>query len=800
AGLYESMGEYDKALPLYLEAKENTEKALGKSHPEYGTCLNNLAFLYYIMGDYDKALPLYLEAKENAEKALGKSHPVYGACLNNLALLYQNMGNYDRALPLYLEAKENMEKALGKSHPEYGTCLNNLAVLYYIMGDYKALPLFFEAKENTEKTLGKSHPKYSTRLSNLAFLYYSKGQYDKALPLYLEAKENAEKVLGTPHPQYGVMLNNLTLLYHSTGDYDRALPLLRQALQNNYHQLNQSFSFLSEAEKEKFASTLIDNFEVYQSFFSDYQPQQPEVSGDAYDIELARKGMLLRAGIQMREALKVGGDTTAIALYDDWQARRRIIAAEGNKPIAERRADLPALEAEAEKMERELAQRSAPFRENKRLGTARWQDVQARLQPGEVAIEFAAFQYRSAKRWTDSTQYMALLLRPGMAHPEMIPLFEQRRLDGLLSRADSLTSSNPASLYRGGDPDDDNKQSSYGKELYELVFAPIQSRLQAGDSVIYFSPAGGLHRVAFAALPLEGNKRLMDRYRLVQLGSTSELLREASSQLPAGADIVLFGGMDYQPDTLAWTAAAGKVPGMIPFGRSWRNERYKDMGPFDPLSGALSEVESVARLAQGKGLRVAKYTGTEALIERYMALSGAGSPGILHIATHGFYLPAPETKRNDRLLMTGNDMAASTDNPLRRSGLAFAGAEHTRRGRLIPAGVSGDGFLTAANAAHVPLPNTRLVVLAACKTALGDLSTGEGVYGLQRAFKAAGAEYLLLSLWNVPDKETGEFMELFYTRLFGGQTIEAAFEATRKEMKRLYENMPEIWGAFVLVR
>jgi CHAT domain-containing protein len=187
-------------------------------------------------------------------------------------------------------------------------------------------------------------------------------------------------------------------------------------------------------------------------------------------------------------------------------------------------------------------------------------------------------------------------------------------------------------------------------------------------------------------------------------------------------------------------------------------------------------------------------------MERYMGLSGAQSPTILHIATHGFYLPAPPTKRNDRLLMMGEDFAAPTDNPLRRSGLAFAGAEHTRSGKLIPAGVANDGFLTAANAAHVPLLNTRLVVLAACKTALGDVSTGEGVYGLQRAFKAAGAEYLLLSLWNVPDKETGEFMKLFYTRLFGGQTIEAAFEASQKEMKRLYESKPEIWGAFVLVR
>jgi hypothetical protein len=580
------------------EALEKTD-TLGKKHQHYGILLDNIAGLNLHLGKKEEALAYCSKALKEIEEISGKSHIDYLKCLHNMISICIDLGLKERAMQLAIELMEAIEVTNAENTLIHASNMSNLGSLHLSDGDLlKALSYKRQAVDVLREILGESHRDYLIALNSLTLVYVAMGAYNKAMSTLSECINTSEVELGKKHPAYGAFLNNLASIHLKMSNPHLALPLYRQALQNNYHQLNQGFSFLSEAEKEKFSNTLIYNFEVYQSFFLDYQPQQPEVSGDAYDLELARKGMLLRTGIQMREALKAEGDTATLALYDDWQGRKRILAAEGNKPIAERRADLPTLEAEAEKIERELAQRSVPFRENKRLGTARWQDVQSRLQPGEVAIEFAAFRYRDAQRWTDSTQYMALLLRPGMAHPELIPLFEQRRLDSLLSKAGSLTSSNPSSLYRGGDPDDDNKQPSYGKELYELVFAPIQSRLQAGDSVIYFSPAGGLHRVSFAALPLDDKKRLMDHYRLVQLGSTRELLREESQKLPAGSSIALFGGMDYQPDTLAWTAAAGQVPGMIPFGRSWRNELYKDVGAFDRLSGALAEVEAVARLAQ----------------------------------------------------------------------------------------------------------------------------------------------------------------------------------------------------------
>jgi CHAT domain-containing protein len=129
----------------------------------------------------------------------------------------------------------------------------------------------------------------------------------------------------------------------------------------------------------------------------------------------------------------------------------------------------------------------------------------------------------------------------------------------------------------------------------------------------------------------------------------------------------------------------------------------------------------------------------------------------------------------------------------------FAGANHTWKGEPTPTGLE-DGILSAYEVSHLYLPNTQLVVLSACETGLGDIKGGEGVFGLQRAFKQAGVEYLIMSLWKVPDTETSEFMQYFYSALLSGKTIPEAFRLTQNEMKRKHPNDPYKWAAFVLVR
>ena len=140
-----------------------------------------------------------------------------------------------------------------------------------------------------------------------------------------------------------------------------------------------------------------------------------------------------------------------------------------------------------------------------------------------------------------------------------------------------------------------------------------------------------------------------------------------------------------------------------------------------------------------------------------------------------------------------------SDNPLIRSGLVFAGANDAWNGKYVD-GQEDDGILTAYEVSNLYLPNTKLVVLSACETALGDIKGSEGVYGLQRAFKMAGVENLVMSLWKVPDNETAEFMQLFYNKLFEGKAIDKSFYEAQAAMRNKYRRSPFKWAAWILVK
>jgi CHAT domain-containing protein len=169
------------------------------------------------------------------------------------------------------------------------------------------------------------------------------------------------------------------------------------------------------------------------------------------------------------------------------------------------------------------------------------------------------------------------------------------------------------------------------------------------------------------------------------------------------------------------------------------------------------------------------------------------APGVVHIATHGFALSADTGARN-----APENAFAASDNNMSRTGLVLAGANHAWLGSLPWKGLE-DGILTAYEVSQMDFSKTELVALSACESGLGEVRGAEGVLGLQRAFKIAGAHYLVLSLWQVPDQETQEFMSLFYKKwLLEKKPVQQAFRATQAEMRRLYPS-PYFWAGFVLV-
>ncbi|MCJ8269507.1 MAG: tetratricopeptide repeat protein [Psychrosphaera sp.] len=230
ARIYKAKGEYQRALPLYQQALEISEKTYGSAHIETSVTLNNLALLYDLSGEYDKALPLYQRSLDIVEKELGVEHIYAATRLNNLADLYVSMGEYDKALPMYQRTLEIEEKEYGIAHPAIAITLNNWALLYYSMGECdKALPLYQRSLDICEEMLGAEHPDTAISLNNLALLYKSMGEYRKAEPMHLRSLQIREKSLGPKHPDVALVLINLAALYRKTGRDSEAEPLEKRA-------------------------------------------------------------------------------------------------------------------------------------------------------------------------------------------------------------------------------------------------------------------------------------------------------------------------------------------------------------------------------------------------------------------------------------------------------------------------------------------------------------------------------------------------------------------------------------------
>jgi CHAT domain-containing protein len=191
----------------------------------------------------------------------------------------------------------------------------------------------------------------------------------------------------------------------------------------------------------------------------------------------------------------------------------------------------------------------------------------------------------------------------------------------------------------------------------------------------------------------------------------------------------------------------------------------------------------------------------DAMEESFASLSGPLSPSLIHLSTHGFYFPdtlANENRKNITYTSGGDIQFRYSGDPLLRSGLLMTGANLTWKGLPGPDGME-DGILTAREVSNMNLMNTQLVVLSACQTGLGDVNGSEGVEGLQRGFKMAGAKYILMSLWKVPDNETTGFMVAFYDSWLSGKNFRDAFHVAQVAMKTKYPGEPFKWAGFVLV-
>ena len=293
-----------------------------------------------------------------------------------------------------------------------------------------------------------------------------------------------------------------------------------------------------------------------------------------------------------------------------------------------------------------------------------------------------------------------------------------------------------------------------------------------------------LHQIAVEYAPIGNGQLISDKYEMYRVSSTRFLAMDYTPKPLKNS--VLYGGVYYDSDTSTMKqeserfAMRGTGEVYMSFASLNKDEARSSL-PY--LQGTQTEVENIAEEMRGKNISTTLYEGSAANEESFKSLSGK-KIDVLHIATHGFFLPTDEKLAGDQSLV--------------QSGLLLSGANYAWQNLPIPDGIE-DGILTAKEISFMDLRKTDLVVLSACQTALGEI-TGEGVFGLQRGFKKAGARTIIMSLWPVDDNATLLMMTEFYTNLTKGMSKREAFLAAQNKVKTTagFEN-PRYWAAFIML-
>jgi len=350
------------------------------------------------------------------------------------------------------------------------------------------------------------------------------------------------------------------------------------------------------------------------------------------------------------------------------------------------------------------------------------------------------------------------------------------------------------------DSADEDEQLEIGLIAYELIWQPVQEVL--GDSeYVYLIPDGTLNILPFNAMVTEEEEYLIQALDVHILTSARDLL--PNQYRLADGQYVVLAGPDYDSEDVVsdeeMSAAQGKRASSLQQGLRGAGSGLRGLN-FAPLPGAELEGRIIVDQVAENNAEREVFFGRQA--EEQVLLNLDKPPRILHMATHGFFLEADDNLRKRLLkLQRGADLQVPPpgDNPLLRAGLAFAGI-NTNAQFLGDIDTANDGVLTALEVLGLNLSGTRLVVLSACETGLGEIHEGEGVYGLRRSFQEAGVAEVISSLWEVSDAGTQALMTDFYARLLGGQP---AREALRDAQLALLDSpewgYPYVWSAFMIV-
>jgi CHAT domain-containing protein len=679
---------------------------------------------------------------------------IYLFSLYGIANVYISQSKFDRAkeyldkIKKYLDENSNIMTILYEGY-------------YYSLGNYYfQQDDFLAAKVNYEKsfTYYDSKKNSSKKIRYYFCSYFLENNGDEFIEnIKTYQKENNDTYWG-----WGIIY----LLKYNSGDFIGAKNLLEMQLNKLISDNNKYFNLLSDNEKENLYKSFVIQFEFLNSFLTETDSEFLETY---IQYRFYSKSLLFSNHFKSDEKNR--------ELFSEFKSNISII----NKAVESKSEDFKTIENLKNKnreIEKFLSENIKP------LIVPTLKDLKNKLTIKDAYVEIIRINKQSKnsikkaadiiKFFTDSIYYGAIVIKKN-SKPKFI------LIDGSNQLEKQYASSFKSKIQ--------TKQEDL--ESYNLLFEKIDNELKDVKK-IYLVTDGVYNSINIESIYNPNRKQYLIDYLKIQPIQNVRAITDDKKDFKVGMNTktILFGNPDF--DLLITDA---KIDNFT-LDRGLDNtaiDEIKSSVKIGRLNGTQKEIESLDAILKNSESTVELFSKANATEDNLKKIQ---SPGILHIATHGYFLSNDDTSKTKQSIANLINDNYKNDSYL-KSGLLFAGAQNTLNGNQLEN--SNNGILTAEEAKSLNLKNTELVVLSACETGLGDHLVGEGVIGLQRAFMIAGAKSVIMSLWSVSDEKTQELMTLFYTNwIKKGISKEDALYQAKIEMKRLYPQ-PYYWAGFVLL-
>lgn len=767
--VYIALGRPEEGRPSGEQAVEVSQKEFPKS-AEAGLAADALGTNCMELGDFPCAQRWQQLAVTTLREAFGEFDIHVANALQDLAITQQDM-NQNVAAGVAFDESLDIAGHLNPSNPALGNLENNAGAFYAFTGHpERAIPHLARALDLIAAAYGSDDVEMAYTRSNLADAESRTGQFAPAWKDFREALPGYRRWLGAGN----TLTSNVEMAFGRSlaagGDWQEALKYSLKAEEEGRKSFQLSVQVLPERQALAYDQRRAAGIDVALSVALKHPDMPLE---EVYTQMIRSRALVADEMARRQQDLNRANDPETARLIKELNAARSAVMAldrtQPDKPV-DQEAATQATE-KMEQAERALAERSVRFRSDKQASEVTLGEIRSHLPPHSVLVSYVQYgRYAVGEvdpKGMGVSSYLAFVCHPDT---DVLHIFDLGPTRVIGQMVDEMRSSVDSEMKSRGLGSVRNERAYRAKatELRKKIWDPLAADL-TGAKLVMVVPDWKLNLVPFAALP-KGNGYLVEHGPVIHMLSTERDLVAAES-VEKKKGLLAIG----DPTFGSRASAAPQGPSM-PRGMEVSCGEFRKM-IFHSLPDTAAEIADVsAEWKQTMHEPSESITGARATRESF--LREVVQYRMAHVATHAFLL----------------SQDCGDGNPLLHSGLVFAGANTHRESSL----------LTAQQIASLDLSGLDWAVLSACSTGSGKpLQDGEGVLGLERAFRVAGARSVIMTLWPVDDNMARRFThELYKNRLERREsTADAVWGATRTLLQQRrasgQSTHPWYWAGFV---